>query len=173
MPTWLLYALAASLCWGTDAVMSKIVTSGKYLNVPTTHSSLLMLSGIATAFIIFFLLQIKNLNAPMKFFGILLLGAIFIYVFATLKQAGIALTLPVLFFGIMQGFLWGTGMICTFLAFSGGADASKLVPIYNTNTLVSVFLGLIFLHELPAPDQRIKVISGALLIVIGSILVSK
>jgi uncharacterized membrane protein len=153
--------------------MSKIVTSERYLNIPTMHSSLLMLSGIAAAFLIFFLIKMTDLSILMKFFGLILAGAIIGYAIMALKQANIDITFPVLFFGIMQGFLWGAGMICTFLAFSGGADASRLVPIYNTNTLVSVFLGLVFLHELPAPDQRFKVISGALLIVVGSILVSK
>ncbi|HPC30457.1 MAG TPA: hypothetical protein P5083_00405 [Candidatus Paceibacterota bacterium] len=172
MEAWLLYGLAASLCWGTDAIMSKIVTSDKYLNVPAMHSSLLMLAGIASAFIIYFLLQSKDLNLTMKILGIILLVAIFIYAIFALKQANIAITWPVIFFGIMQGLLWGTGMVFTFLAFAGGADAAKLVPIYNTNTLVSVLLGLAFLHELGVPGTRMQVISGALLIVIGSILVS-
>ncbi|MDD4409469.1 MAG: hypothetical protein PHW52_02325 [Candidatus Pacebacteria bacterium] len=153
--------------------MSKIVTSGKYLNIDSMHSSLLMLSGIATAFILFFLIKGENLNIQLKLSGLVLLLLIFAYIYSCLVQAGIKITVPVLFFGVMQGFLWGMGMIFTFLAFSGGADASKLVPIYNTNTLVSVFLGLMFLHELPAPDERLKVVSGAILIVIGSILVSR
>jgi uncharacterized membrane protein len=173
MPTWLIYGFAASLFWGTDAIMSKIVTSEKYLNVSTMHSSLLMLSGIAAAFLIFFLFRVNDLSALMKFVGIAIVVMIISYALVALQQGNVSVTSPLLFFGIMQGFFWGCGMICTFLAFSGGVDASRLVPIYNTNTLVSLFLGVVFLHELPAPDERLKVISGALLIVIGSILVSK
>ncbi|MFA5013182.1 MAG: hypothetical protein WC520_01320 [Candidatus Paceibacterota bacterium] len=172
MPAWLIYGFIASLCWGTDAVMSKIVTSEKYLNVPVTHSSLLMLSGIATAFLFFFLFKTAHLNLTMKLIGLLLLVAIIAYVLISLRQANISITIPVLAFGLLQGLFWGGGMVATFLAFNSGADASRLAPIYNTNTLVSVFLGLAFLHELPAPDQRFKVVSGALLIVVGSILVS-
>ena len=147
MPTWLIYGFAASLCWGTDAIMSKIVTSEKYLNIPVMHSSLLMLSGIAAAFLIFFLIRVANLGLFMKFLGIILILTIVGYSIMALTQSGIKITFPIMFFGLMQGLLWGTGMICTFLAFSGGVDASRLVPIYNTNTLVSVFLGLAFLHE--------------------------
>jgi uncharacterized membrane protein len=132
-----------------------------------------MLSGIATAFMLYFLLRAENMTLLLKISGILLLIIIYLFVYFCLVQAGIDITVPVLFFGIMQGFLWGMGMIFTFLAFGGGADASRLVPLYNTNTLVSVFLGILFLHELPAPDQRLKVVSGAALIVVGSILVSK
>lgn len=173
MPTWLLYGLASSLCWGTDAIMSKIVTSDKFLNIDSVYSSLMMLSGIATAFILFFLIRTQELSILPKILGFCLLLSIYAYVYYCMVQAGINITIPVLFFGVMQGFLWGAGMIFTFLAFSSGADASRLVPIYNTNTLVSVFLGLMFLHELPAPDERFKVISGAFLIVVGSILVSR
>lgn len=173
MPSWLLYGFASSLCWGTDAIMSKIVTSEKYLNIDPMYSSLLMLTGIATAFMLFFLIKNGGMSLSLKIAGVILLLLVFAYVFTCLVQAGIAITLPVIFFGVMQGFLWGAGMIFTFLAFSGGVDASKLVPIYNTNTLVSVLLGLLFLHELPAPDERFKVVSGACLIVVGSILVSR
>lgn len=173
MPTWLLYGLASSLCWGTDAIFSKIVTSEKYLNIDSAHSSLLMLFGIALVFVLFFLIKTGSLNLQLKVFGLIILIAIFFYIYLCLQQASIPITLPVLFFGIMQGFLWGLGMIFTFLAFSGGADASRLVPLYNTNTLVSVFLGIMFLHELPVPDQRLRVVTGALLIMVGSVMVSK
>jgi len=63
--------------------------------------------------------------------------------------------------------------VFAFLAFSAGAEVAKLVPIYNTNTLIAVILGLLLLHEVPAVDERIKVIIGAILIVIGGILVSR
>ncbi len=86
---------------------------------------------------------------------------------------GVNLTIPVISFGLLQGALWALGMVFVFLAFSSGAEAAKLVPIYNTNTLIAVFLGIVFLHELPVPDERIKVVTGALMIIFGSILISR
>jgi uncharacterized membrane protein len=173
MPTWLVYGLTSSIFWGTYSIISKLVTSEKYLKVDSMHASLLMLSGISIAFLGYFLLRMPNLSAFMRFIAMGLMLAIFIFVLCALKQAGITISFSVISLGLLSGALWAIGMIFTFLAFSAGAEAAKLVPIYNTNTLIAVFLGLIFLHELPAPDARFKVIIGALLIVIGSILVSK
>ena len=45
-------------------------------------------------------------------------------------------------------------------------------PIFNANTLVTVMLGIIFLHEIPNTSQMLRVIAGAVLIVIGAVLVS-
>lgn len=173
MPAWLIYGFISSLFWGTYAITSKLVTSDKYLKIDSTHSTLLMLGGVVLAFIVYFLLVSKNISPFMVVFGIAIILAVFVYVLLSLKQASLPMTFPVIGWGMLTGVLWAVGMIFTFMAFSSGAEAAKLVPIYNTNTLIAVFLGLIFLHELPAPDQRFKVISGALLIVIGSILVSR
>ena len=109
----------------------------------------------------------------MKVLGVILIFVIIVYSVFVLKEVGVSLTLPVISFGLLQGVLWALGMVFTLLAFSSGAEAARLVPIYNTNTLIAVFLGIVFLHELPAPDERIKVITGALMIVVGSILISK
>lgn len=173
MPSWLIYGLTSSLFWGTYSIISKIVTSDKYLKVDSVHASLLMLSGISIAFLGYFLFKIPNLNLSMRIIAIGLMLAIFLFVFCSLKQAEIITSFSVISLGLLSGALWAVGMIFTFLAFSAGAEAAKLVPIYNTNTLIAVFLGLMLLHEIPAPDQRLKVVSGAILIVIGSILVSK
>lgn len=173
MPTWLLYGLVSSVFWGTYAVISKIVTSEKYFKVQSTNASFLMFIGIMLVFFLFFLIKTQNLNSLMRVSGFLLMGVVITYIILALKQAGINLTPAVLILGSLSGALWAAGMIFTFLAFSAGAEAAKLVPIYNTNTLIAVFLGIAMLHELPAPDARIKVITGAVLIVVGSILVSK
>lgn len=58
------------------------------------------------------------------------------------------------------------------LALVNKADVSRLVPIFNTNTLVAVALGMILLKELPAGTEKIKVVIGAILIVVGGVLVS-
>jgi len=173
MPTWLMYGLISSLFWGTYTVISKVVTSEKYLKIDSANASLLMLAGIVLIFLTFFLIKVNNLSIIMKGLGIILIFVIIVYSVFVLKEVGVSLTLPVILFGLLQGVLWALGMVFTLLAFSSGAEAARLVPIYNTNTLIAVFLGIVFLHELPAPDERIKVITGALMIVVGSILISK
>jgi len=173
MPTWLMYGLISSLFWGTYTVISKVVTSEKYLKIDSANASLLMLAGIVLIFLTFFLIKVNNLSIIMKGLGIILIFVIIVYSVFVLKEVGVSLTLPVISFGLLQGILWALGMVFTLLAFSSGAEAARLVPIYNTNTLIAVFLGIVFLHELPAPDERIKVITGALMIVVGSILISK
>ena len=173
MPTWLMYGLISSLFWGTYTVISKVVTSEKYLKIDSANASLLMLAGIVLIFLTFFLIKVNNLSIVMKGLGVILIFVIIVYSVFVLKEVGVSLTLPVISFGLLQGVLWALGMVFTLLAFSSGAEAARLVPIYNTNTLIAVFLGIVFLHELPAPDERIKVITGALMIVVGSILISK
>jgi len=168
-----MYGLISSVFWGTYAVISKVVTSDKYLKVQSANASLLMLAGIMIVFFLFFLFKANTLSSLMKVSGFVLLTAMIAYIIFALKQSGLVLSPSVLFLGMLTGALWAGGMLFTFIAFSSGAEAAKLVPIYNTNTLIAIFLGITFLHELPAPDQRIKVITGAALIVVGSILVSQ
>lgn len=173
MPTWLIYGVLASFCWGTYAVISKIVTSEKYLGIQPSGASLLMLGGIAVVFLTFFLVRNSTLSLSAKTMGFLLIALLLGYVIYTLREIGVQISISSLGFGLLQGALWASGMIFAFLAFSVGAEAAKLVPIYNTNTLIAVILGLLLLHEVPASDERLKVIIGALLIVLGGILVSR
>jgi uncharacterized membrane protein len=168
-----MYGLISSLFWGAYPVVLKIVTSEKYLKVQSTNASLLMFAGIMIVFLLFFLTRTESLSNLMRIGGFTLMAIIIVYVIFALKQTGLAVTPAVLIMGSLSGALWATGMIFTFFALSAGAEAAKLVPIYNTNTLIAVFLGIAMLHELPAPDARIKVVTGAALIVIGSIMVSK
>jgi len=142
--TWLIYALLAALFWGTYIVISKMVTSDKYYGFSTNVASLLMLVGIGIVFVGYFLSAKPAL--PTNTNGILL--------------------------GVLTGALWAGGMIFPFLALKSGADVSRLAPIYNTNTLIAVVLGIILLHEVPQAASMIKVLLGAFLIVIGGILVS-
>lgn len=73
---------------------------------------------------------------------------------------------------VLAGIVWAIGMVFALLALSNKAPVAKLNPIYNTNTLITVLIGVILLHELPSGTEKIKVIIGAILIVIGGILVS-
>lgn len=142
--TWLVYGLMAALFWGTYIIVSKVVTGDKYFGFNTAITSSLMLVGIAIVFVGYFLYTKPSI--PTSSTGIIL--------------------------GIFVGVLWAGGMLASFLALKSGADVSKLTPLYNTNTLIAVVLGIILLHELPQAGSMIKVILGALLIVMGGILVS-
>lgn len=173
MSNWLIYGFASSFLWGTYTIFSKIVTSEKYLKIDSANASLLMLVGISLVFLSFFIFKDNNLSLLIKFLGIALIFLIIAYVIFALKGNGFIFSFSSISFGTLQGIFWALGMIFTFLAFSSGVEAAKLVPIYNTNTLIAVFLGIVFLHELPLPDDRIKVVTGSLMIIIGSILVSK
>lgn len=173
MPIWLIYGLLASLCWGTCAVVSKVVTSEKYLGIQPGGASLLMLGGITIVFMLYFLSQQGTISVSLKLVGVLLIAAVLGFTIYSLKQTGVQISSATLGFGLLQGALWASGMVFAFMAFSIGADAAKLVPIYNINTLIAVTLGLALLHEVPAPDERLKVIMGAILIVLGGILVSR
>lgn len=73
---------------------------------------------------------------------------------------------------IIAGAVWAIGMIMVAIAISQKADVARLAPIYNVNTILAVLMGIIFLKEIPDVSQMIRVIGGAVLIVIGAILVS-
>jgi uncharacterized membrane protein len=145
MQTWLVYGLIAALLWGGYIVVAKVATSEKYFGINSSYVSLLMLIGIAVVFI-------ANTIYEGKF---------------ELPQntGGMAI-------GILAGALWALGMVVSLKAIAAGADVAKLTPIYNTNTLVAVILGIIILNELPSADNMLRVLAGAVLIVIGAILVS-
>ena len=70
------------------------------------------------------------------------------------------------------GAFWAVGALIQLTALKGGADVSRLTPIYNMNTLLVVFLGIILLKELPDASNMLRVAAGAVLIVAGGILVS-
>lgn len=73
---------------------------------------------------------------------------------------------------VIAGVVWAIGFIAIAIAISQKADVSRLAPIYNANTLITVALGIFLLHEIPDASQMIRVIGGSVLIVIGAILVS-
>ena len=75
--------------------------------------------------------------------------------------------------GVSTGVLWALGMVFSFLAIGTGADISRLVPIYNCNTLIAVLLGIMVLHEMPDFAGIVKLIAGSVLIVLGGIIVAR
>ena len=73
---------------------------------------------------------------------------------------------------LISGIIWGIGFIAVAVAIAQKADLARLVPIINTNTLLTVFIGITFLKEIPDASQMWRVIGGAVLIVAGAVLVS-
>jgi len=145
MQTWLIYGILTSIFWGCYILASKVATSEKYFGLKSSHVSLLMLIGIAIVVTANLIYEGKSPFPKSKL--------------------GIG-------FAVLAGILWALGITFSLKALNAGADVSKLTPIYNTNTLIAVILGIILLKEIPAANQMIKVVLGAICIVIGAILVS-
>ncbi len=145
MEKWMIFGLLAALAYGSNALLAKVSTSGKYFGLNPSVFMLLMLLGIAIVFVA-----------------------------SASTEKGLALPSDPLALGaaIGAGIFWGLGMVLTVWALAGGADISRLTPLYNTNTLVAVILGILVLGELPSSPDKLRVIAGALMIVIGSVLVT-
>lgn len=143
MENWVIYGLIASVCFGVNAVIYKIAaTKGQGLNPYLGVFSV----GLGV-FLFFFLMYL--IKSP-KFIP---------------NWTGLTLAL-------VAGVLWAIGMLMIALAVANKGDISRLAPLYNTNTLIAVLLGILFLKEIPTGTAVFKVISGSVLIVIGAILVS-
>jgi len=146
MESWLIYGLGAALCFGINGIINKVLTSPSYIGLSSASTAFLFLIGTAIA-----------------------VGG---YVFTQKTYAVPGNNLAILL-GILAGFIWAFGFILTLVALNAEkADIARLAPIYNMNTLVIVFLGILLLHELPMSGDMLKVVAGSILIVIGGILVS-
>ncbi len=141
---WIYYGIIASLLWGAYIVIIKIST-GSGFGVDNRLIPFLMLIGIAMVFLMYTFFD-RGFEMPKNKWGAVL--------------------------AVVAGAFWALGMVASVFAITSGADVSKLAPIYNTNTLVTVFLGIILLKELPHSTELIKTILGAVLIVIGAVVIS-
>ncbi len=74
--------------------------------------------------------------------------------------------------GLGAGLAWaiGTGLV-SFALVKWNVPISKLNPIYNTNTLITVLLGLVVFSEWRQANP-LPLVGGAVLILLGSLLVS-
>ena len=99
-------------------------------------------------------------------FGVLIVSAISV-AFSPIKTQQEAFLISV-----FAGMLWALGIFFVLLAIEKGAEVARLAPIYNTNTLIAFFLGIILLKEIPSGNELLKALIGAILIVIGAILVA-
>ena len=76
-------------------------------------------------------------------------------------------------YSLAAGAVWAAGS--GFVAFAltrYGVPVSKLNPLYNTNTLITVVLGLVIFSEWKQVDAK-QLLAGAVLILAGSLLVSR
>jgi uncharacterized membrane protein len=146
MKMWLVFALLSMVCWGSYIVVAKVTTSAKYCGLGPRWAMILMFVGIIAVFGIYTAMS---------------------------KEAKPAITTGAAAAGISTGVLWALGMIFSFLAFRTGADVSRLVPIYNCNTLIAVLLGIMVLHEMPNFAGVVKLLIGSVLIVLGGVLVAR
>jgi uncharacterized membrane protein len=95
-----------------------------------------------------------------------------------LAGAGFWWALPAAFdarslaWGAVSGLAWavGTGFVSLALV-RWGTPIAKLNPIYNTNTLITVVLGLVVFSEWKQVNPW-QLVGGAVLILAGSLLVS-
>jgi uncharacterized membrane protein len=146
MKTWLVFALLSMVCWGSYIVVAKVATSAKYCGLGPRWAMILMFVGIIVVFGIYTAMS---------------------------KEARPAISAGSATAGILTGVLWALGMVFSFLAFRTGADVSRLVPIYNCNTLIAVLLGIMVLHEMPNFAGVVKLLIGSVLIVLGGVLVAR
>ena len=72
---------------------------------------------------------------------------------------------------ILLGLFLGLGMFLLTKAFADpNAKVSQLIPLINSNTLISVILGLVILKEYQTAPL-LKVIVGTILIVLGAVII--
>ena len=146
MKSWLVYALLATVSWGSYIIVAKVATSGKYCGLPPKWAAMFMWCGIGVVFMVYFL---------------------------TAGGDRPHLNLQSTAAGVSAGALWALGMVFSLCAIRVGADVARLAPIYNSNTLVAVLLGMLILHEVRDLSGIIRVLLGSALIVIGGILVTR
>lgn len=91
-------------------------------------------------------------------------------VFWKILPAGI--NTPAATWGLVAGLAWaiGTGLVSLALS-RWNVPISKLNPIYNTNTLITVLLGLVIFSEWKQANP-LPLLGGAAFILVGSLLVS-
>ena len=76
-------------------------------------------------------------------------------------------------FGILQGLCFGTGIVLFALGITRfNLPVSQLGPITSTTTLFVVFFGFVFFSEYENVNVK-SLVAGAILIVIGAILVGR
>ncbi len=163
---WFMLAISAALLWGLGAFVNKIAVG--VFKAPSATAMLFMGVGIGASVIVYFLVKTPQLAPWLKIFGIalcVLLAAFAVCVAAfhcpELKWQGLVIA-------FLAGVIWTAGQVVVFIALDGGANASRLAPIYNLNTVVTVILALAFLSEGPGDFWGYARIAGAVICSVGT-----
>jgi uncharacterized membrane protein len=142
---WIMLGIGASILWGIFAVTLRISISEDYYGTSPKIAFIGLMTGM-------FLVTVLLLTTTKT-------------QYAEFSRTGF-------FIAISAGIIWSLGMVLIIYALTDvSTPISRLVPLYNTNTLVAVLIGIILLKEVP--EERIRTIIGALLIVLGGILLSR
>jgi hypothetical protein len=100
-------------------------------------------------------------------FGVMLAG----FFFSFLQPSSVSMMPKTMLLAIVYGFLWSIASGCIVYALNTyHPPMSKLVPIFNMNTLVAVTLTLIIFSEWQQV-HLLKLILGVLFVVLGGTLV--
>ncbi len=137
----------------------------------------LIVGGVVPAL----LYGVAGIFAKMSSNGGMPVGAHLICVGVTVSLVGVAMqqvlpgqlpSLGAIASSSMLGLLWGLGSAFVTLGLlKYQAPLSKLVPLYNMNTLITVLLALIIFLEWQTVDP-VKLSMGAILVIVGGLLVS-
>lgn len=159
---WVIYGVIAILMWGIYIVLLKQAVSPQYYGMEPSAAFLMMTLGIIVTSLITFLVE-RGSRRNFSKSGLLVAS---LWPFIKPKEFRLNSFLAGLI-ALISGVLWGIAMVFVIHALSDlRAPVAKLTPLYNTNTLIAVFLGLGFLAE--GRNLRLK---GILLIVFGAICV--
>ncbi len=81
-----------------------------------------------------------------------------------------AVTVTGVWASFSMGVAWAMGISCVTIGLSRFAvPLSKLVPLYNTNTLLAILFSMVIFAEWQQVNA-LKLLAGAVLIIVGSIL---
>ena len=147
MKPWFAMGLAASVLYGLSAIFFKLLTETRYLSGRAGW----VLAGIGT--------------------GIALCGVIGTLVWPALNGPDDT-TWKAYAWAVPAGLINGLATLLVLRALQSPlTNVSQLVPIYNTNTLIAFVLAILLFKELPQGTELIRNLTGALLIVGGTILI--
>jgi len=148
LPAWILFGLGAALMLGAANIPQKLALGGL-----STHTLSPFAYGILSGVVII-TINIAFLVYYRDEFQL----------FAK-KEWG---------FAFLAALLFAFGSVCIALGYRKGANASQFVALFNTNTLVATVLGLVLLKEFAGLSgiAIAKIITGAILVIAGGILVT-
>ncbi|MBI2575230.1 EamA family transporter [Candidatus Woesearchaeota archaeon] len=103
--------------------------------------------------VIFYKFGLRGVNPFLAevFFGAGILLA-FIAAFAITKP-GTSITLPGALLLLLAGIIWAVGSLAIAFGMAQNFDISKMSVLYNSNTVITVLLGIVILKELQTPSE--------------------